>query len=68
MDTTIAARARAYTQMMKYYRVRVHSLSDKRTDAVKRLRDGGASWVEIAACLGVSPQAVMKMANRKVDA
>lgn len=71
MDTRqrmVINRAQALTRSIGVFGGRICELADKRTVTVQSLRDGGLSWAEIARHLDMSPQAVQKIANRRVAA
>jgi DNA-directed RNA polymerase specialized sigma24 family protein len=56
------------TRRMDALRENIQHLADSRTDAVRRLRDDGYTFADIAQHIGVTPQAVAKMARRQTDA
>ena len=66
MDVQRMARARAHTKMIAMYGDRIRKLADKRTSAVQTLRMEGMSWAEIGRQMGMSPQAVRKIASRSM--
>jgi DNA-directed RNA polymerase specialized sigma24 family protein len=53
------------TRRMDALRENIQHLADRRTDAVRRLRDDGYTFADIAQHIGVTPQAVAKMARRR---
>jgi len=67
MNPIMMARAQSLTRAIAEHGERIGSLADKRTVAVRTLREQGVSWADLAGSLGMSRQAVMKIANRKVD-
>ena len=66
MDVQRMARAQAHTKMIAMYGDRIRKLADKRTSAVQTLRMEGMSWAEIGRQMGMSPQAVRKIASRSM--
>jgi DNA-directed RNA polymerase specialized sigma24 family protein len=55
------------TRRMDALRENIQTLADGRTDTVRRLRDEGFTYADIAHHIGVTPQAVAKMARRRTN-
>jgi DNA-directed RNA polymerase specialized sigma24 family protein len=55
------------TMRIDALRGNIQHLADERTVAVRRLRDEGYTYSDIAAYIGVTPQAVAKMARRRTN-
>jgi predicted transcriptional regulator len=52
---------------MESLRANIQSLADGRTHIIRRLRDEGFTYTDIANHIGVTPQAVAKMARRRTN-
>lgn len=55
------------TKRIDALRQSITVLADVRTEAVRSLRDEGMTYSEISREIGVTPQAVAKMARRRTD-
>jgi predicted transcriptional regulator len=55
------------TRRMDDLRQNISTLADVRTKTVKSLRNSGMTYSDIAREIGVTPQAVAKMAKRRTD-
>lgn len=55
------------TRRIDDLRQQMTSLADVRTKMVRQLRDSDMTYSEIAREIGVTPQAVAKMARRRTD-